>query len=100
MAYSAHHCGGEKSLRCKDNTLDGLSDERDKYQKVRAGVYPQGPTQTRRASATHRVQTWARLRSCGNTTLHTDTTTSPLAPSSTPSLQEEGGGDAEMEVSM
>ncbi|KAF8482745.1 hypothetical protein DFH94DRAFT_843819 [Russula ochroleuca] len=38
----------KKSLRCKDKTLNALSDEKkDKYQKVRAGVYPQGPTQTR-----------------------------------------------------
>jgi hypothetical protein len=35
----------------RDKMLDALSDEKDKFQKVRVGVYPQAPTRTREGQA-------------------------------------------------
>jgi hypothetical protein len=42
----------EEKMLLRDKMLDALSDEKkDKFQKVRVGVYPQAPTQTREGQA-------------------------------------------------
>ncbi|KAF8487427.1 hypothetical protein DFH94DRAFT_841759 [Russula ochroleuca] len=70
--------------------LDTISNEKDKDQKVRAAEKgKRGPPDANSGAS-------AQLRRQND--LHADTTTSPLAPLSSTSLQEEEGNDAEMEM--
>ncbi|KAF8482488.1 hypothetical protein DFH94DRAFT_843640 [Russula ochroleuca] len=45
------HIIAEEKMLLRDKMLDALSDEKDKFQKVRVGVYPQAPTRTREGQA-------------------------------------------------